>query len=46
MREKICENCGSRMIYNELLERWECNMCENCEELNALFGFNRFMSRI
>jgi len=46
MREKICDNCGARMIYNNLLGRWECKLCGNSEESDASFGLNRFMERI
>ena len=34
MKEKICLNCGTRMIWNGLLGRWECNLCGNVIELN------------
>ncbi len=33
MEKKHCGNCEAVMIYNPLLNRWECRYCGNCEEL-------------
>jgi len=38
IKNKRCGNCGAVMIYNNLLNRWECKLCGNVEGSSAIFG--------
>lgn len=40
IEHKICDHCGATMLYNELMQRWECKLCGNAIELNATFGLH------